>query len=64
MRILADGRGRNKKALAEKNYRIIKAWIIGNRDKTISDCAKETGFSYKTVLKHAKRYKEEFLNEH
>lgn len=59
MRIFADGRGRNKKAIAEKNYLIVKQWMTQNKEKTITECAQEVGLSYKTVMKHARRFSEE-----
>jgi predicted ArsR family transcriptional regulator len=47
-----DGRGANKRALAEKNKKQVEDWFKKNPDSTITECCKGVGLSFKTVRKH------------
>ena len=53
------GKGEHKKELARKNREIIRAWLEKNPGKTVTDCKKDTGFSYITVRKHIDAIKQE-----
>lgn len=53
------GRGEYKKEVSRKNREIIRAWLKKNPEKTLTDCKKDTGFSYLTVRKHIDAIKQE-----
>ena len=49
---LKDGRGDFKKEIAKKNREVVRAFFKNNRDATIADCIRATGFVFKTVKGH------------
>lgn len=53
------GRGEYKKEIARKNRERIRAWLEKNPGKTLTDCKKDTGFSYITIRKHVDAIKHE-----
>jgi predicted HTH transcriptional regulator len=57
--IMKSGKGEHKKELARKNREIIRAWLEKNPGKTVTDCKKDTGFSYLTIRKHIDAIKQE-----
>ena len=53
------GRGEYKKEIARKNRDKIRSWLKKNPDGTLTQCTKDTGFSYITVRKHVDAIKQE-----
>ena len=53
------GRGEYKKEIAKKNRDKIRAWLEKNPGKTLTECKKDTGFSYITIRKHVDAIKQE-----
>lgn len=49
---IVDGRGKNRSNIGKKNRESIVEFFKNNPDKTKTDCARELGVSYKTVLRH------------
>jgi len=52
--LLKDGRGNHKTKIKLKNRAIIQAWVKDNPGETMTQCMRDTKFSYKTVLLHLK----------
>ena len=53
------GRGEYKKEVSRKNREIIREWLKKNPGGTLTQCKKDTGFSYITVRKHVDAIKQE-----
>ena len=56
---MKSGRGEYKKEIARKNRDKIRSWLKKNPDGTLTQCTKDTGFSYITVRKHVDAIKQE-----
>ena len=56
---MKNGRGEFKKEIAIKNREIIRKWLEKNPGKTLTECKKDTGFSYVTIRKHIDAIKQE-----
>jgi len=47
-----DGRGDHSKKVAQKNRIIIKEFFDKNKEATMIECTRATGFAFRTIERH------------